>query len=157
DAETRLNPAAGSIYFGGSSGSKGTGGTVRPSTPEDSEPKITGALAKLSSEDRPLAEAQRFCVGLKDSRLGSMGPPLKLTFDGRTVFPCAEGCKPKALEDPKGMAAKARDLRNKQPGTTAEGARPSSVPERTADEAKIEAALAKLSPADRERAEQQKF
>src|SRR6185436_5491643 len=39
DAETRLNPAAGSIYFGGSSGSKGGGGNVRPSTPEDSEPK----------------------------------------------------------------------------------------------------------------------
>ncbi len=38
DAETRLNPAAGSIYFGGSSGSKGGAGSsapVRPSTPEE--------------------------------------------------------------------------------------------------------------------------
>src|SRR6185436_1623958 len=41
DAETRLNPAAGSIYFGGSSGSKsGSGGsTVRPTTPEDTDAK----------------------------------------------------------------------------------------------------------------------
>jgi membrane fusion protein, copper/silver efflux system len=36
DAETRLNPAAGSIYFGGSGASK-AGSTVRPSTPDETE------------------------------------------------------------------------------------------------------------------------
>src|SRR5439155_25287917 len=36
DAETRLNPAAGSIYFGGSAGKAGPSGVaVRPSTPDD--------------------------------------------------------------------------------------------------------------------------
>ena len=37
DAETRLNPAAGSIYFGGSGGKGGSSSVtnVRPSTPED--------------------------------------------------------------------------------------------------------------------------
>lgn len=157
DAETRLNPAAGSIYFGGSSGSKGTGGTVRPSTPEDGEPKITKALASLSPEDRALAEAQGSCVVLPNSRLGSMGPPLKLTLDGETVFICCEGCKPKALEDPKGMAAKARTLRSARAGSGGATARTSSSPERTADVSKIEAALAKLPVADRELAEKQKF
>ena len=55
DAETRLNPAAGSIYFGSSSGSKtaSTGtSNVRPSTPEDPLAKIESALATLSPEDR---------------------------------------------------------------------------------------------------------
>ena len=41
DAETRLNPAAGSIYFGGSSGSgkaqAATVNSVRPSTPADDD------------------------------------------------------------------------------------------------------------------------
>ena len=42
DAETRLNPAAGSIYFGGSGGGATGGGvtTVRPSTPEDARSKM---------------------------------------------------------------------------------------------------------------------
>jgi Cu(I)/Ag(I) efflux system membrane fusion protein len=42
DAETRLNPAAGSIYFGGSSGSHAPAAAisaVRPSTPNDERPK----------------------------------------------------------------------------------------------------------------------
>lgn len=104
DAETRLNPAAGSIYFGGSSGSKAgsSGGTtVRPSTPEDSDAKITAALAKLSPADRALAEKQKFCPVLPDSRLGSMGVPVKLTIDGKTVFICCAGCKESALKDEK--------------------------------------------------------
>ena len=39
DAETRLNPAAGSIYFGGSSGGSTAGSTVRPSTPDEAQKK----------------------------------------------------------------------------------------------------------------------
>ncbi len=51
DAETRLNPAAGSIYIGGSSGGSGNAqpsSTVRPSTPEDQDLKIDVTLAKLT-------------------------------------------------------------------------------------------------------------
>ena len=63
DAETRLNPAAGSIYFGGSGTGKSGGGvtTVRPSTPEDTTSKVDAALAKLSPADRATAQAQAFC------------------------------------------------------------------------------------------------
>src|SRR5207248_45327 len=35
DAETRLNPAAGSIYIGGTGSGKSSGVTVRPTTPDD--------------------------------------------------------------------------------------------------------------------------
>lgn len=104
DAETRLNPAAGSIYFGGSGGAHATNTsvkTVRPSTPEDPDAKIHSGLAKLSKEDRALAESQKFCPVLPDSRLGGMGPPVKLTIEGKPVFVCCSGCTKKALADPK--------------------------------------------------------
>lgn len=43
DAETRLNPAAGSIYFGGSGGGQKPGAPVRPSTPEDAASKAVAS------------------------------------------------------------------------------------------------------------------
>lgn len=112
DAETRLNPAAGSIYFGGggSGSEKAPAGNtaVRPSTPEDPDAKIEAALAKLPAEDRALAEQQRFCAALDKSRLGSMGPPVKLVIEGQPVFVCCPACKAKALADPKATLNKVR-------------------------------------------------
>jgi Cu(I)/Ag(I) efflux system membrane fusion protein len=128
DAETRLNPAVGAIYFGGSGGSKSkqTGvTTVRPSTPENPDAKIHAALAKLSPEDRKLAETQRFCPILSTSRLGSMGQPVKLRIEGQPVFLCCAGCKGKALADPKGTLAKVQKLKDSitQPAVSSEPAR----------------------------------
>jgi membrane fusion protein, copper/silver efflux system len=104
DAETRLNPAAGSIYFGGSSGGgskTGAGGsTVRPSTPDDLEAKITANLAKLNAADRPLAEAQVYCPIMKGRPLGSMGTPIKLMIQNQPVFVCCDGCPNGALANP---------------------------------------------------------
>jgi membrane fusion protein, copper/silver efflux system len=112
DAETRLNPAAGSIYFGGSSGSSGSKSTtIRATTPEDPEAKIVAALATLSPADRALAQKQRFCPILAKSRLGSMGPPVRLVLDGETVFLCCTGCKKQAESNPKKTAAGVRELR----------------------------------------------
>lgn len=113
DAETRLNPAAGSIYFGGNGGSKTNQSSVtavRPSTPEDPDAKIEAALAELSPEDRKLAESQRFCPVLPDSRLGSMGPPIKLTVEGTPVFICCKGCQKKALANPQETLANVKKL-----------------------------------------------
>jgi Cu(I)/Ag(I) efflux system membrane fusion protein len=105
DAQTRLNPAAGSIYYGGSGGKeKGAASTVRPSTPEDEsgqDKKVRNSLAQLSPTDRQLAQAQRFCPILANSRLGGMGPPVKLMLDGETVFVCCENCVEQAKADPK--------------------------------------------------------
>jgi Cu(I)/Ag(I) efflux system membrane fusion protein len=117
DAETRLNPAAGSIYFGGSSGVKGAAGTtVRATAPDDPEAKIAAVLAKLSPADRALVEQQRTCPILKDSRLGSMGPPVKLTLAGETVFLCCSGCKGQATAEPEKTAARVRELRSQPAG-----------------------------------------
>lgn len=92
DAETRLNPAAGSIYFGGT-GLNRPGQTsatpVRPSTPDDEEAKIKANIAKLPTEaDRRAAFAQEFCPIRQDTRLGSMGPPFKVILKGKPVFLC---------------------------------------------------------------------
>ena len=168
DAETRLNPAAGSIYFGGTGGAKGgmaTVTTVRPSTPEDPNAKIKAALAKLSPEDRALAESQRYCPVRTDSLLGSMGAPLKIMLDGQPVFLCCAGCKGRALANPTATLAKAKaavrptadgsvPITEKSPFGS-QGGRPSkpegeaSVSNGDDQETDIKVALAKLSPADR--------
>ena len=109
DAETRLNPALGSIYIGGSGGKSGAGSsTVRPTTPDDEEMKIAAALASLSPDDRKLAEAQRFCPILDGSRLGSMGVPLKVVLDGLPAFVCCKGCVKPALAEPKATLEKVK-------------------------------------------------
>lgn len=128
DAETRLNPAAGSVYFGGSGGTESNSrmATVRPSTPEDPDTgteaatprvkndlksRIQASFAKLSPGDRALAEAQRFCVVQEDNELGSMGVPVKLTLDGKTVFVCCAGCTEDAQSDVKATLEKLRKLK----------------------------------------------
>jgi multidrug efflux pump subunit AcrA (membrane-fusion protein) len=160
DAETRLNPAAGSIYFGGSGGgsTERSVTTVRPSTPDDEQSKIAAAMAKLSAADRALAEAQGTCPVLDESPLGAMGVPVKVTVDGQDVFVCCQSCVKSATKEPektlrrvaelKGQGEKARSA----PDATPPPAAPAGDPEVE----EINAALARLSPADRKVAEAQK-
>lgn len=93
DAETRLSSGTGSTYIGGSSSSKTGPMTVRPTTPENSEANISKWLDKLSPDDRRLAVAQKFCPVLPDTRLGSMGVPVKVMVEGKPVFLCCSRCK----------------------------------------------------------------
>jgi Cu(I)/Ag(I) efflux system membrane fusion protein len=110
DAETRLNPAAGSIYFGGSgaatSGAKGQGSVVRPTTPNDEEAVIASSLAKLPEDQHREAAEQEYCVVLEDSKLGSMGVPVRHVVEGRAVYVCCKGCNKDVLENPKAALAK---------------------------------------------------
>jgi membrane fusion protein, copper/silver efflux system len=153
DAETRLNPAAGSIYFGGSGGGKGTPGpTIRPSTPEDEDEKVRLALAKLDPADRALAEEQRTCPVLEGSRLGAMGVPVKLNLRGKTVFICCKNCIGRAEADPDAVLARAEQLREK-----AKERATASKPAKRDPEVKIREALAKLDPAERKLAEAQRL
>lgn len=156
DAETRLNVAAGSTYFGGSSGSKSSGSkgaAIRPSTPDDPATKIEAALAKLSTEDRKLAEAQKWCPVLDKILLGSMGMPIKLQIEGQPVFICCNQCKEKALGKPQDTLRKVEALKKK----TAETSLPAGESTSGSAEAEIRAELAKLSPTDRQLAEAQRF
>lgn len=162
DAETRLNPAAGSIYFGGSSGSKEDSSSVtitRPSTPDDPEALIEAALTSLSPEDRQLVDAQRYCPVLIDSKLGGMGPPVKLIILGEPVFLCCSGCKSKALKDSEATVAKVKELREtnlKTQPTTGRSFSTSRDPEAGGDP-EIDSALAELSARDRQLAKKQRF
>jgi Cu(I)/Ag(I) efflux system membrane fusion protein len=162
DAETRLNPAAGSIYFGGSGGSqngRSSVTTARPTTPEDPDAKIEASLAKLSPEDRQLAESQQFCPVLPTNRLGVMGVPEKVTVKGEPVFLCCAGCKDKALKNPEAMLTQIREF--KAAATTsndsAGGAATPTGEDEDVEERAVSDALGKLDPEDRGIAEAQRF
>jgi len=118
DAETRLNPAAGSIYYGGSGGKAGSSSvSVRPSTPEDDDTKdkkVKAELAKLGADERRLAEAQKLCP-ITGKPLGSMGLPAKLTLKGQPVFFCCAGCEDEAKESEERTLAKVKELKARTP------------------------------------------
>ena len=73
--------------------------------------KITASLGKLKEKDRVLAEQQRYCPVMEDSRLGSMGPPVAIEIKGKTVFLCCKGCKEEALADPAATLKKVESLK----------------------------------------------
>jgi hypothetical protein len=73
--------------------------------------KVNAALVKLSVTDRELAETQRFCAVMDDSRLGAMGTPVKLLIDGKPVFLCCAGCEDEAKANPKETVAKVAQLK----------------------------------------------
>ena len=80
---------------------------------DNKEAKIEKALAKLSDEDRKLAEAQRFCPVMPEKRLGAMGTPVKLELNGQTVFLCCKGCTKGANADPDKTLEKVKELKAK--------------------------------------------
>jgi Cu(I)/Ag(I) efflux system membrane fusion protein len=76
---------------------------LRPAAPPAAgsmDAKIRANLAKLSPQDRRLAEEQGYCP-IQEKRLGgAMGVPVKVEIKGRPVFLCCEACKDEALEAP---------------------------------------------------------
>ena len=62
-------------------------------------------LAKLSPEDRALAEKQKFCP-VSGERLGAMDKPVKVIVKGKTVFLCCAGCEDAIKKDPDKYLAK---------------------------------------------------
>ncbi len=112
DAETRLNPALGSIYFGGSGSNKAA---IRPSTPDDEEATIAANLAKLSPADKKLALEQLLCVSQENSKLGSMGVPIKFNIEGQTAFVCCDGCLKDAKTESAKTISRLKMLKSKNP------------------------------------------
>ena len=162
DAETRLNPAAGSTYIGGSSGGKGGAAVVRPTTPEDKDVKAVAGLRLLPPDERKVAEAQVWCPVQRD-RLGVMGRPVRVKApDGKPLYVCCEACRGEAEADPPEMFDRVEELKRTRtvaapPPTdptmptpaAPTPAAPALSPERLA---KVVAGLDKLPPADRTRA-----
>ncbi|MHC4931418.1 MAG: hypothetical protein ACYTGV_04430 [Planctomycetota bacterium] len=67
--------------------------------------EIEKEMARLSPQDRALAEAQKDCP-VSGEPLGSMGAPIKVDVKGQAVFICCEGCRKKLLRDPDTYLAK---------------------------------------------------
>jgi membrane fusion protein, copper/silver efflux system len=119
DAETRLNPAAASAYFGASGGprdasasngavtAKSAGGTKKSG--ELTKAQLAN-IEKLSPEDQELANSQRLCP-VTDEPLGSMGVPMKVVVEGEPVFLCCKGCERDVRENPTEILSKVRKLR----------------------------------------------
>lgn len=82
-----------------------------PSAPAD---EVGREREKLAPADRALVDAQEWCVISTDERLGSMGPPLKLSIKGQPVFVCCKGCVRKAEADPDKTLATAAELKAKR-------------------------------------------
>jgi hypothetical protein len=109
DAETRLNPAAASAFFGATGGVRpaSTQATQPPSAgdrnsnaprakaPADSRngltPDALKNIAQLPAADRQGALDQRVCP-VRGIILGSMGVPYKVTLNGEPVYLCCQGC-----------------------------------------------------------------
>jgi uncharacterized protein (TIGR03000 family) len=83
----------------------------------DKEAKIASNLAKLSPEDRRLAEAQKYCPIQEGNRLGAMGVPFKVLVKAQPVFLCCKGCEEEALKDPDKTLAKGKELKAKNAGS----------------------------------------
>lgn len=85
----------------------------QPSHPEltdEEKAEIANTFAKLSPDDRALAEKQVICP-VAGGPLGKMGVPPKVmvpTADGgeRPVFICCEGCREELLAEPEKYLAK---------------------------------------------------
>jgi Cu(I)/Ag(I) efflux system membrane fusion protein len=102
DAETRLNPSAGSIYFGGGGSQGGSSAVpVRPSTP-----------VELPKMDQRVVLEQKTCP-IRGAPLGSMGTPVKVVLKDQPVFLCCDACLPKAKENADRTLAMVKELKAK--------------------------------------------
>ena len=85
-----------------------------PIAPDSAAEKIKLNLAKLSPEDRAIAEQQKFCAVETDNRLGSMGVPIKVMVKGEPVFLCCKGCNEEATKDPEKTLAAVKRLKEQK-------------------------------------------
>lgn len=109
DAETRLNPAAASAYFGasgnGDTNSAATSATrqgaarAKDKTGGEFSDLILSHLNNLAPSDRELALHQEVCP-ITGEALGSMGVPVKIMVLGEPVFLCCRGCESEAVAHP---------------------------------------------------------
>ena len=90
----------------------GCGSSPSETSSKQSTEKQAANLAKLSDEEKPLAQAQGYCA-VTGEPLGSMGPPIKLMLKEQPVFICCKGCEKKAKSNPDRALAKVAELKAK--------------------------------------------
>ncbi len=80
------------------------------------DPVIEANLAKLTPQDRKLAEAQKWCAVQEENPLGEMAVPYKVMVKGQPVFLCCKGCKSEAEAAPDKTLAKVAELKTNAGG-----------------------------------------
>ena len=73
--------------------------------------EVSEVLAKLPMEERMAIESQKYCAVAEGNFLGSMGAPIKLDLNGKSVYLCCGGCTKKAQANPAAMVAKVEKLK----------------------------------------------
>lgn len=91
DAETRLNPALASAYFGAARGDRAA---VAAPAPALGDGRVGWPPAL-----RARADAQKVCP-VTGKPLGSMGVPVEVAVAGRTVLVCCAGCEGPLTKSP---------------------------------------------------------
>lgn len=100
DAETRLNPSVAAGYFGAAlASSSSPSAAVAHEHGSSKEAEIRAALDKLPADERAAAERQKVCP-ITGMPLGSMGTPVKMSIEGRTLWLCCAGCQAEAADNP---------------------------------------------------------
>jgi hypothetical protein len=77
----------------------------------DPDADIKANLARLTPEERRLAEAQKYCPVMPEVRLGEMGPPIKLVVKGETMFVCCKNCLEEAPREADKTLAQFKEIR----------------------------------------------
>jgi hypothetical protein len=119
DAETRLNPAAASAYFGASGGSVSSEPTSSGAQMSSDSSAVKANAATLSAsdlenilqlpaEERDSAIAQAICP-VTGEQLGSMGVPIKVMVNGKPVFLCCNACRDEAAAHPEKILNKLKE------------------------------------------------
>jgi len=85
--------------------------------PGDEATSIQANLAKLSPEDRKLAEEQGFCAVEIKNPLGSMGVPVKVTVKDQPVFLCCDSCETRAKAHADRTLTRVQQLKEKKAET----------------------------------------
>ncbi len=83
----------------------------------EADDDVAKAIAELPEAERSVALAQKYCpvaaIDGRDSLLGSMGMPHKVTLDGKDVYLCCEGCVETAEKDSAATLAKTDELKQR--------------------------------------------
>ncbi|MFO0949717.1 MAG: heavy metal-binding domain-containing protein [Isosphaeraceae bacterium] len=99
DAETRLNPSLAVGYFGAARRqAEGSAASPAVQTPPASEAR-SSPIDRLPPAEREQARKQATCPVTRKP-LGSMGTPVRIEVDGRSVFLCCSGCEGAVRRDP---------------------------------------------------------
>lgn len=90
-------------------------------TPEEEEREVQKNFARLSPEDRKLAEEQRYCP-IMGTRLGTdsdRGEARKIILKGEPLFICCHDCEEQAMLQPARTLARVKELKEKNRASSA--------------------------------------